>query len=182
MSNGGRKTKRTLVPLSPSGTYCRSLLVMNPTMSLKTDTACEVSSTVQNSFTGSSSIPRSRLVCITAGSLKVVMLQPPGTTWTYLSCHLQFAGAMAVAASGLPIQELFSKYLYSPFNMTKTSWGPAKNPSMAGGITTTGTDFENMLHRLLTYKVLPKFILDQMETDYSKVSLISSNVLRDDHI
>merc|ERR1711998_31827 len=100
--------------------------------------------------------------------------KPPGTTWTYLSCHLQFAGAMAVAASGLPIQELFSKYLYSPFNMTKTSWGPAKNPSMAGGITTTGTDFENMLHRLLTYKVLPKFILDQMETDYSKAPVSPS--------
>lgn len=27
----------------------------------------------------------------------------PGTTWTYLSCHLQFAGAMAEAASGLEI-------------------------------------------------------------------------------
>merc|ERR1712196_296807 len=36
----------------------------------------------------------------------------PGTTWTYLSCHLQFAGAMAAAASKTPIQELFSKYLY----------------------------------------------------------------------
>jgi CubicO group peptidase (beta-lactamase class C family) len=30
----------------------------------------------------------------------------PGTVWAYLTCHLQFAGAMAVAASGLGIQEL----------------------------------------------------------------------------
>lgn len=31
----------------------------------------------------------------------------PRTTWKYLSCHLQFAGAMAVEASGKDIQSLF---------------------------------------------------------------------------
>ncbi len=36
----------------------------------------------------------------------------PGTRFEYLSCHLQFAGAMAVAASGKPIQALFYEYLY----------------------------------------------------------------------
>ena len=39
---------------------------------------------------------------------------------------------------------------------------------MAGGIQTTAADFDNLLHRLLTYSVLPKSILDQMETDYSQ--------------
>lgn len=39
---------------------------------------------------------------------------------------------------------------------------------MAGGIRTTGDDFESLLSGLLTYKVLPKAVLDQMETDYSK--------------
>jgi CubicO group peptidase (beta-lactamase class C family) len=92
----------------------------------------------------------------------------PGTQWAYLSCHLQFAGAMAVAASGKPIYDLFDEYLYKPFNMTGTSWNPRRNPSMAGGITTTAADFDNLLHRLLTYKVLPKAVLDQMETDYSQ--------------
>lgn len=98
---------------------------------------------------------------------------PTGKTWTYLSCHLQFAGAIAVVASGKPIHELYETYLYQPFNMTKTTWTPTLNPSIAAGehcpclpvagaaaselcvhvgITTTARDFENLLHRLLTYK------------------------------
>ena len=60
---------------------------------------------------------------------------------------------MAVAASGLEIDQLFDKYLYQPFNMTSTTWSPLKNPQLAVGITTTADDFENLLFRLLTYKV-----------------------------
>jgi CubicO group peptidase (beta-lactamase class C family) len=52
----------------------------------------------------------------------------PKTTWTYLSCHLQFAGAMAVEASGHDIQYLFDKYLYKAYNMTSTTWTPLNNP------------------------------------------------------
>lgn len=64
------------------------------------------------------------------------------TSIRYLSGHLQFAGAMALAAAGkTDMQELFSTYLYSKYNMTQTTYGPEKNPSMAGGITTTGQDF-----------------------------------------
>lgn len=92
----------------------------------------------------------------------------PGQCWAYLSCHLQFAGAMAVAASGQHIQELYDKYLYKAFNMTSTTWTPYNNPQIATGITTTANDFENMLHRLLTYRVLPMAIYAQMETDYSQ--------------
>jgi len=93
----------------------------------------------------------------------------PGTHWAYLSCHLQFAGAMAAAASGKDIQALFGEYLYKPYNMTSTSWsGGGKNPSMAAGITTTGADFENMMQRLLTASVLGESTLAQMETDWSK--------------
>ena len=46
----------------------------------------------------------------------------PGKHWAYLTSHLQFAGAMAVAASGLQIDELYERYLYKPFNMTSTAW------------------------------------------------------------
>ena len=60
---------------------------------------------------------------------------------------------MAVAASGLEIDQLFDKYLYQPFNMTSTTWSPLKNPQLAVGITTTADDFENLLFRLLTYQV-----------------------------
>ena len=61
---------------------------------------------------------------------------------------------MAVAASGLEIDALYEKYLYAPFNMTSTTWSPRKNPQLATGITTTADDFEQLLHRLLTYAVL----------------------------
>jgi len=92
----------------------------------------------------------------------------PGTHWAYLTTHLQFAGAMAVAASGMEIDHLFQRYLYTPFNMTSTTWSPRKNPQLAVGITTTANDFEQLLHRLLTYAVLPKAVLDVMETDTSQ--------------
>ena len=43
----------------------------------------------------------------------------PRTVWTYLSCHHQFAGAMAVAASNLTMSQLLHKYLYEPYGMRK---------------------------------------------------------------
>mmetsp|Transcript_46587 Transcript_46587/g.64752 ORF Transcript_46587/g.64752 Transcript_46587/m.64752 type:complete len:463 (+) Transcript_46587:105-1493(+) len=93
----------------------------------------------------------------------------PRTEFQYLSGHLQFAGAMAVAASNKTIEELFDHYLYKKFNMTNTTYGPIPwNPSMAGGITSTGQDFESMLHSLLTYQGLPKEVCEQMETDWTK--------------
>jgi len=94
--------------------------------------------------------------------------EEPGKTWAYISIHLQLAGAMAVAASGTDIQSLFEKYLYRPFNMTKTDWSPHKVPQMATGITTTGVDFENLLQRLVAYEALPKAVQTQMEIDYSQ--------------
>jgi len=94
--------------------------------------------------------------------------EKPGTTFQYLSGHLQFAGAMAVAASGKEIEELFDTYLYKKYNMTKTKYGPEPwNPSMAAGITSTGKDFEGMLQSLLKYDGLSKPVLDQMETDWT---------------
>lgn len=91
---------------------------------------------------------------------------PPGTTFAYISTHLQFAGAMAVAASGLSPEELFTKYLYKPLGMTGTTWTPKKNPQFATGITTTGQDFEKLLQGLLTREFLGKEILDEMEKDW----------------
>jgi hypothetical protein len=42
----------------------------------------------------------------------------PRTTFQYLSGHLQFAGAMAVAASNTTIENLFDKYLYKRVSVT----------------------------------------------------------------
>lgn len=87
----------------------------------------------------------------------------PGKTFAYISTHLQFAGGMAVAASGLRPDQLFKKYLYEPIGMNGTSWSPARNPQFATGIRTTGNDFEKMLRKILTYDFLGKKVLSEME-------------------
>eukprot|EP00434_Breviolum_minutum_P011292 symbB.v1.2.009964.t1/scaffold623.1/size335370/7 len=92
---------------------------------------------------------------------------PPGRSWSYISIHLQFAAAMAVAASGLPPDAIFEKYLYKPLGMNGTSWLPKRNPQFAAGIITTGADFEKMLHKMLTYEFLGKKVLSEMEKDWS---------------
>ena len=102
--------------------------------------------------------------------------QSPGVTWTYLGIHLQLAGAMAVAASGKDIQTLFHEYLYKPYGMVNTSWsGGAEVPSMAAGIVTTADDFEALLHRTLTFAVLPPRVLGAMESDYSAATTPSGD-------
>jgi hypothetical protein len=107
------------------------------------------------------------LECAEAAYKESTKFTAPRKEFKYLSCHLQFAGAMAVASTGMHIQELFQKYLYSPFNMTMTSWSPRDYPSMAGGIRTVGKDFENYLHGMLTYNAISKDILDVAETDWT---------------
>ena len=93
----------------------------------------------------------------------------PGTNFTYISAHLQFAGAIAAQASGMDMDALFDKYLYKPAGMVDTTWGesPYKNPQVATGIKTTGSDFEGFLKGLLTYSLLPKNVCDEMEKDAS---------------
>eukprot|EP00439_Symbiodinium_sp_Y106_P009970 s4495_g1.t1 len=95
------------------------------------------------------------------------LTSPPGETWAYISIHLQLAAAMAVAASGLRPDKLFQKYLYDPLGMNGTTWTPARNPQFAFGITTTGTDFEKMLQKLLSYEFLGREVLSEMEKDWS---------------
>lgn len=93
----------------------------------------------------------------------------PRTTWTYLSCHHQFAGAMAVAASGgKDIQTLLSQYLYKPFNMTHSVYQGGHYPMMAGAIVTNGQDTEQFLKKMLDYTGAPKSVLDVVETDWTQ--------------
>eukprot|EP00039_Didymoeca_costata_P018593 m.334112 g.334112 ORF g.334112 m.334112 type:complete len:484 (+) comp17291_c0_seq1:48-1499(+) len=93
----------------------------------------------------------------------------PGKYWTYLDSHLQFAGAMAIEATGLSIEELFKKYMYDTFNMTSTTYSPsAMNPTLALGITTTGNDIENFLKSMLMYNPVQKSVQSQLELDYTQ--------------
>jgi len=93
----------------------------------------------------------------------------PGTHFAYIGCHLQFAGAMAAAATGLRPDQLFEKYLYKPIGMTGTTWGspPYYNPNMAAGIVTTGHDFQLMLQKMLDYSFLGREVLGMMERDWN---------------
>lgn len=92
----------------------------------------------------------------------------PRTVWTYLSCHHQFAGAVAVAASKMTMHDLFKKYLYEPFGMTNTFYEPPNFPLMAAGIVTNGNDVASFLKGMLDYSGLPKTVMDQIETDWTQ--------------
>jgi CubicO group peptidase (beta-lactamase class C family) len=89
----------------------------------------------------------------------------PGTLWSYHSNHLQVAGPMAAKAAGLTVEALIEKYLTKPLGMTSTFWGGYPNPHLAASMITTGDDYDKLLQSILTYKILPKRIIDQMEED-----------------
>ncbi len=91
----------------------------------------------------------------------------PGRTYTYNSVHLQLAGAVAMTASSLTIQQLLSKYLFHPYDMHLTSceMPSAANPQLAICLNTTALDYEQFLLRTLRHDVLPKELVDESERD-----------------
>lgn len=88
----------------------------------------------------------------------------PGRTWSYNSNHLQVAAAVGVAASGLPIQRLISKYLTTPYGMRHSLY-PGNCPEMAGSLLTTGDDYERFLHKVLAYAHPSRAVIEQSEVD-----------------
>ena len=92
----------------------------------------------------------------------------PGKVFSYNSNHLQLAGAVAVAASGLDIQHIVRKYLFEPYKMHHTTCDRnSVNPEMAVCLQTTGADYAKFLHSTLTYSVLPLSIVNASEQDYT---------------
>lgn len=89
----------------------------------------------------------------------------PGTTWAYNSYHLQIALGMACKATGLSAREVLQKFLYDPAGMKHTTWTGVRNPFMAGGYFSNGYDTDRFLRALLSYKLLPKDIVDEMNTE-----------------
>lgn len=89
----------------------------------------------------------------------------PGTIWSYHSNHLQIAGAMAAKAAGVTVRGLIEKYLTTPLGMTSTFWLGYPNPHLAASMVTTGDDYDKLLQAVLTYKIAPKSVIDQMEED-----------------
>mmetsp|Transcript_10197 Transcript_10197/g.22995 ORF Transcript_10197/g.22995 Transcript_10197/m.22995 type:complete len:448 (-) Transcript_10197:59-1402(-) len=89
----------------------------------------------------------------------------PGTIWSYHSMHLQIAGAMAAKAVKMSVPAMLRKYLVEAVGMKNTQWFGAPNPHLAAAMVTTGDDYDKLLQTVLTYKVLPKAIVDEMEVD-----------------
>jgi len=96
----------------------------------------------------------------------------PGELWSYHSAHLQLAGAMAAKAAKLPLNDLVKKYVLDKVPMPSSYWYvPAypghgvENPILAEWLITTGDDYDALLQAGLTYKILPKEIMDEMELD-----------------
>jgi len=94
----------------------------------------------------------------------VKLIGQPGEVYSYNSNHLQIAAAVAVAVTGMNIEGVIEKYLLKPFNM-KNSFYYGKCPDFGGSLITTGTDYESFMQGLLSYKSLPKKIIDASEED-----------------
>eukprot|EP00929_Paragymnodinium_shiwhaense_P003823 TRINITY_DN10449_c0_g1_i3.p1 TRINITY_DN10449_c0_g1~~TRINITY_DN10449_c0_g1_i3.p1 ORF type:complete len:479 (-),score=110.92 TRINITY_DN10449_c0_g1_i3:238-1674(-) len=94
----------------------------------------------------------------------VKLIGTPGTVYSYNSNHLQLAATVAVTLTGMDIHAVVKKYLLEPYDM-KASYYAGKCPDFGGSLMTTGEDYENFLRGLLTYKTLPKSLIEASEED-----------------
>jgi len=95
---------------------------------------------------------------------KVRLVGTPGQVYSYNSNHLQLAATVAVTMTGLGIHEVVRKYLLEPYAM-HSSYYAGKCPDFGGSLLTTGEDYEKFLFGVLTYKALPKAIVEASEED-----------------
>lgn len=96
----------------------------------------------------------------------VELVGKPGEVWSYNSNHLQIAGALAVAASGLDLDAVMKTYLFDRFNMTQ-SFYRGRCPDLSGSLVTTGRDYEQFLKGVLGYTAMSKRLVDESERDYT---------------
>eukprot|EP01065_Artemidia_motanka_P002441 TRINITY_DN11169_c0_g1_i1.p2 TRINITY_DN11169_c0_g1~~TRINITY_DN11169_c0_g1_i1.p2 ORF type:complete len:363 (+),score=144.24 TRINITY_DN11169_c0_g1_i1:66-1154(+) len=89
----------------------------------------------------------------------------PGTHFDYNSIHLQFAGAMAVAASGVDMADIVEERVFKPAGMDSSTWPNRANPGLSGSLRTTPEDYDRFLHSYFTGKLLPLQLRQAMETD-----------------
>jgi len=89
----------------------------------------------------------------------------PGKVYSYNSNHLQLAAGVAVAATGLPIEQVVHKYLLEPYGMSQSYYAGAGCPDFAGSLVTTGYDYEKFLAGVLAHKYPSAETIRQSELD-----------------
>ena len=97
-------------------------------------------------------------------------------TFAYASCHLQYAAAIALSASGQTLDQLLHSQLHQRFGMNKTLFTSASQlsplhgpfPVLAALLNSTGNDMQAFLHRLLAQDVLSASVETEMERDWTK--------------
>jgi len=94
----------------------------------------------------------------------VKLIGTPGQVYSYNSNHLQIAAAVAVAVTGLNIQQVITKYLVQPFGMNHSFYA-GSCPDFGGSLVTTGADYERFMYGLLSYKTIKKDIIVESEKD-----------------
>lgn len=96
----------------------------------------------------------------------------PGRYFDYNSYHLQIAFGMVLQASGMEAREWLRVTLLEPAGMTDTNWMGGSNPLLSSGIMSTPNDHDAFLRKYLAYEILPKEIIDVVETEV----LLANNV------
>ncbi len=80
----------------------------------------------------------------------------PGAAFSYGPAHLQIAGAMAEAATGLSFPQLFRQQVGDVAGMSRTDYLLASrtNPRLSGGATSTVDDYAAFLNAMLNGRLL----------------------------
>jgi len=99
----------------------------------------------------------------------------PGTIFQYNSLHYQLAMAMVVKLSGLDAKDYFKKFVFDPAGMTDSYYLGEGNPFVAGGLMTTGIDYARFLQKYVNYEILPKDIIDVLETEYKNANNVTED-------
>jgi len=80
----------------------------------------------------------------------------PGSAFSYGPAHLQIAGAMAEAATGLPFPQLFRQQVGDVAGMSRTNYVLASttNPRLSGGAASTVDDYAAFLSAMLNGRLI----------------------------
>ena len=90
----------------------------------------------------------------------------PGVVWSYNNLHLQVAGAMAARAANLTVGEMLEHHLIRKLGLLSTSWRDMDtNPPLAGGMISSGNDYEKVLQAVLSYRGWSRETIQTMERD-----------------